>query len=448
MNTVALWALLGCRPSVEALVNEAIPTVVTLRWESTLAGNASVLYGQSRPELSTPMSESSGQQHEVVVYGLKAGQDVALQGVVRDELGNEERTEVVELSLDPPPADLPRFTLTHDSAGLLPGYVLLSLLEPGQGWLVILDQDADPVWFWKVQAALTAMSPSVSLDGSSILFDHYDIQNRTDISGMTRVALDGTDAIQTRLFQGHHDYAELPEGEIAWISVDLREVQHEGETVLVAGDSVLVGAEGGSEATGSERFSFWNRSAPYEPCEHFDGDAHGTGGKDWTHANSLMYLPEDDSLVVLSKNLDALVAFDAFNGEVRWQIGGRDETMQFTQAGRAWSHGHMSQIWDDGFVIFDNGYHNGAISRASEYRFDISAGTYERVWDYAHPDEAFIPLLGDVKKLPDDSYLVSWTSIGTLSRLDATGEILWQAEAELGAATGRALFIEDLYTLR
>jgi len=261
------------------------------------------------------------------------------------------------------------------------------------------------------------------------------------------MSLDGTVREPSRLPLGHHDYAELPDGQVAWIAADIRDAEVEGETIAVAGDSVQVRQEGLEEVEGDQVFSYWDLTDPYVSCDHFYVDANRTGAMDWTHANSLIYLPEDESMVVLSKNLDALVKFDLASGERQWQIGGRDETLSPLGSSRGWSHPHLSHVWEDGFVIFDNAYHTGSASQVTEYRYDLASGIYERVWNYTHPDESFIQILGDVRKLPDATYLVSWTSLGTLSRIDADGDVLWQAESQLGAATGRLSFIEDLYTL-
>ncbi|MCK6505717.1 aryl-sulfate sulfotransferase [Myxococcota bacterium] len=445
-----LFALiLACSPPpvADAVVSDVIPTVVHLNWESTLEGNAFVRFGETSLDFGTPLSSHTGTSHKVAVYGLKAGQDVVLQGVVWDEEGNEETTDLVELSLDAPPEDMPRFEVTQDSDDLLPGYVLLSILEPGQGWVMILDQDADPVWYTRVASGLLAMSPKTSLDGQSILYDHYDVENRTDVSGFTRVSMNGVEQVETRLTAGHHDFAEFPDGEVAWIAADMRDTEVDGKEYYVAGDEVRVRTSGTQDDAGRSIFSFWDSTEPIVTCDHFYDEANYTGAKDWTHANSLIYLPQDESMVVLAKNLDAMVKFEVPSGKFVWQIGGGGQTMSFLGEGFAWSHPHISHVWEDGFVIFDNAYHTNAVSQAAEFRFDVEAGTYERVWSYEHPDKAFVQLLGDVRKLPDATYLMSWTSLGTLSRVDGDGNLLWQAESQLGAATGRVTFIEDLYTL-
>jgi hypothetical protein len=439
--------LSACRRGLpEVSASEAVPTVLTLSWESTTAGVAHVAYGLDDYAQATPASAEAGTRHSVVVYGLKAGETYLLRGVVTAPDGSTEETEPVEIELEPAPQDLPRFSLVVDGDDLLPGYVLTSLLGPDHGWLVILDQDADPVWYHAADSGLSITSSRPSRDGRSILHSQYDIQQRTDLGGVVRVPLDGSPRTLTRTELAHHDFAELPDGQLAWISLDIREAEVEGETVEVAGDRILIGPEGGSEDDATELMSWFDLADPWVVCNHFEADTYGTGARDWVHANSLMYDEAQDRVFAMSKNQDSFLAIDRQTGLLDFQVGGRDATVAFVGGG-GWSHGHMSQRWDDGFMVFDNGYHNGGFSRIEEWRLDEPAGTAEKVFEYVLDDGLFVELLGDVRKLPDDSYLASWTPLGMIHRLDAAGAVTWQVEAELGSATGRVSFIEDLYTL-
>ncbi|MCK6503897.1 aryl-sulfate sulfotransferase [Myxococcota bacterium] len=448
LSSLALAAgALGCQPGrPDAAFSELVPTVLTLRWTSTLRGRAHVELGQEELDVVTPATEGLGTEHAVVVYGLKAGEVYRARGVVTAEDGSVEHTAEVEVEVAPAPPELPRFTLARSDADLLPGYVLTSTLGADQSWVVILDADADPVWFLPADGGLSITSTRPSRDGQDILYSQYDTAQRTDLGGVLRVRLDGSDRLYTRTPLAHHDFAELPDGQLAWIALDIRPAVVEEEEVDVAGDQVMVGAEGGTGEDAQVAFSFWDFFEPWETCKHFDGDVYGTGAKDWSHANSLMYDEEQDAFYILSKNQDGLIKVDRQGGQRQWQANGRFATLE-TLGGRDWSHGHMSQRWSDGFMMFDNGYHNGSTSWVEEYALDEQAGTIEKVFQYQTAPGTFIELLGDARKLPDGSYLASWTSLGTIERLDGEGQLRWQAVAELGAAVGRVSFIEDLYTL-
>ena len=57
-------------------------------------------------------------------------------------------------------------------------------------------------------------------------------------------------------------------------------------------------------------------------------------------------------------------------------------------------------------------------------------------------------LLGDIKKLPNGNYMTSWTEIGTIMEITPDHEIAWRIEADLGAATTRITWFEDIYTMQ
>ena len=108
----------------------------------------------------------------------------------------------------------------------------------------------------------------------------------------------------------------------------------------------------------------------------------------------------------------------------------------------------MSQMWSDGLVMFDNGFHHEKqVSRIVEYAYNDETMTMEEVFSYSDPDGAFSPLLGDVKKLPAGNYMASWMVSGRLTEITPQGDVVWQADMEVGNATSRVTWIEDLYDM-
>ena len=169
---------------------------------------------------------------------------------------------------------------------------------------------------------------------------------------------------------------------------------------------------------------------------------------DYSHCNSLMYDESDDTWLMMCKNLDALFKIDRATGQIIWRAGeGGDFAITGDSEYNAWSHGHMSHFWGDGMVVFDNGYHHDTKSRVVEYAVDQDARTLELVWSYDDPEGRFVPLLGDGRKLPSGNVLPSWTSLGILKEITRDGDVVWEAEADLGEGLGRVRWIEDLYEL-
>ena len=106
----------------------------------------------------------------------------------------------------------------------------------------------------------------------------------------------------------------------------------------------------------------------------------------------------------------------------------------------------MSHFWGDGFLVFDNGYHHAEMSsRVVEYTIDPEAHTLQKVWEFASETGVFNPLLGDARRLPNGNTLVSWTISGMLTEITPDGVVVWRASVDLGSATGRLVYVSDIY---
>ncbi len=457
---VLLLLALGCptdeAPGVWAIqteVNEAVPTVVTVTWTSAEAGVSHVEYGLDGLDRSSPTTSAAATEHAVRLLGLKAGATYRFRVVTEPDGGDPLVSDERELTLAPPPAQLPDLTVSEvDAARMQPGgYVLTSYLQPDNSWVVILDRDGDYVWFHEAAAGLSIPTAKPGRDGQSILYTQNDREQTADLSGTVRVSLDGEIQTVTRILLGHHDFVELPDGTIAWISLETRELTVEKSDFLVAGDVILEAEEGFDDEDGKPPmiFNFFDDYGdPWITCNHFFDEAYGTGAKDWTHCNSLMYDEADDAYLIMCRNLDNLLKISRSNGEIIWEIGGLHATVELP-ADDAWSHGHMSHFWGDGFLVFDNGYHHDPQhSRVAAYDLDTGAGSAALAWDYWDPEERFIPLLGDARRLPGGNTLACWTSAGLMTELTPDGDVVWRLDTDIGTAMGRVTWIEDLYQLR
>ena len=447
-------ATLACSPPVDAVfdTHPQVPTVVTAEWTTPFPAKAWIEYGlDGQLDQVTPPSDSCDQTHEMSVLGLKAGREYSMRAVAQSSNGTIVYGRTQTISLEPPPEDLPQFNVScpEFSADDPEGFILTSTLGVDNGWAVIVDRDGDPVWFHKADGALSITTTVVGRDQKSILHSQYDVQQRTDLGGTVRINLADPEPKLTATRLAHHDFVELPDDRIGWIQLELGEASIDGETVPIASDRIVEMDEGSSDAE-SVIFSFLeDYEEPYPTCEHFYADAYGTGAFDWTHANSLMYDDEDDAYFLMSKNLDALFKIDRSSGSLVWQLGGDDTTLQRIGEGSDFHHAHMSHRWDGGILVFDNGYHKSpAQSRVVEYAIDENLGTYEQVWEYPDPSGRFVQLLGDAQRLPDGNTLISWSTAGLITEVNSSGDVVWQAETELGFSTGRVSWLRDLYRLQ
>ncbi len=455
--------------AVDAVADERLPNVVHLTWNLLApAGEHWVEYGLDGAFDQQSPREPSG--NTATMLGLKSGREYSFRVVVETPAGARIESESGALQVAAAPAELPTFTVGEDdrAAQQAGGVVLTSLLQDGDAWVVVIDRDGDYVW--SVRADEQINIPGVRLDNAStgVVYTQNARKGSGNeaVSGIVHQPFNGSPRTLTATEDAHHDALQLPDGRIAFLReyTEPDVVLEDGETVDLGVDAVALAEEGLLDARAADTIFDFKAHYPEEPwrvCQHFDDPALG-GGKDWVHANSLLYEPDGNTLLVNSRNLDALLALNPDTGEPLWQIGGRygdfsdidgdtigasADAWQVEGPNRTWwSHAHLSHLWEDGFVLFDNGYHHDpTVSRVVEYSLDIPGRSIQKTWEFASETGEFDPLLGDVRKLDNGNYLVSWTLQGMITEVTPEGVVVWRASASLGNATTRVRWLADLY---
>ncbi len=472
------WLLAGCEggegtPDAAALpitglvltVDTVLPTVVHAAWDAGPTGEAWLEYGENPEDLTRRTAAGTGITATAVA--LAEGRNWYFRAAAVDAEGARWESEPVSVGIASAPAALPRFTISDvsDADVDADALVFTSLLQEGTSWVVGLDRQGDYVWWWQSDGNIEVDSVHAAADGKGLVFTHFRLVERP-YAGVVGVRFDGSSWATTWAADGHHDAAQLPSGEIAYIAGQRADAVslEDGTTADLASDRLQLVAEGATSADTPETvFSFLDDYAhqPWRVCSHFDDETPG-GGLNYTHANSVMVDPDRNTLLVQSKNIDALIAVNRESGAVLWQAGGRysdvtdvdgdviptgeDAWMVEGPNGTWWSHGHMSHFWGDGFAMFDNGYHHpDQVSRAVAYALDQDKRTIEKVWEFRSETDSFNPLLGDVRRLSSGNYLISWTIQGMITEITADARVVWRASVALGAATGRLVYVTDVY---
>lgn len=467
---VLLW--IGCAPAPEpvldhlsGLADARFPTVVKVTWESeAIEGETFVEYGLDEAKLDRRTPSATGAA--ATLLGLTAAHTWYFRAVTLEADGVRRESEVGSIDVDAAPAKLPTFTVTDvDDAEIDPdALVFVTLIEDGASAIVGITRSGEYAWWYQSEGQISIPSIHPSADHRGLVFTHHSEQEGKPKAGLLRMSLDGQEEALT-VGDGHHDVIQLPDERIVWIRNEnpLGVSLEDGSVVDLSVDTLVENDEGAPEADATVRFSFLDDypHTPWDTCRHFSEEGQG-GGEDYTHANSVMYDEPHDALLVMSKNLDALVSVDRATGAIRWQAGGRygdiaDESGDTVSSGPDawtvdgpnhtwWSHAHMSHFWGDGFLVFDNGYHHEpAASRVVEYAFSEEAHTLRKVWEFPAEDELFNPLLGDARRLPNGNTLVSWTIAGELTEITPDSRVVWRASTEVGHATGRLVYVPNVY---
>ncbi|MBX2800241.1 MAG: aryl-sulfate sulfotransferase [Myxococcales bacterium] len=500
------WAfILACTsppPLTEVTLTPSVvvPTTVQLSWTTEQSGRSWAEYGivddigAGDLDRRTPTSLVAGTVHAAHLVGLPAAASVRWRVVTEltdgTQLVSEEQTHTVA----DVPAGFPELQLevSEPTAQLQRGYVVTSLIENDGGWAVILDARGRVVWWYDTGHA-GQPPPDLQIPGSvawsgsslplnnrldrttgSVVMSLYDRQQAVDVATVRRIpltAMSADDVVTTRMPSGHHDFVlHSDTSTVTWLAYQPARIDGRDW----AADAVLQTTEGSQQGTVEQVVWTWLDDFDAEPeltTPDQDRFSYDLADFEWTHSNSLMWLPDVGAYFLMSKFLDCVVRIDADTGRHAWVMGG--PFSDFTGPDGApvwedlddsalWSQAHMSHLWLDpstgrgGLAVFDNGKYRDpdgvgapSRSRAVAYAFDESTRTVTEVWSATPGSGGFTNLLGDVRRL-DASYLVSWSTLPEgIEEIGEDGTVLWRVAptedpVNDGLILGRVVWTEEL----
>ncbi len=445
---LALLALTACTSpldvALEVELSEAIPTVVTVSWEPEHPGaeGMGVEFGVG-PALDRRVTArlADDGRCRAQLLGLKPSTRYRLRAVEEDG-GTTYASDRQTVETGPAPAGLPGLTVER-TAGRIPagGFLVTSLLS-SPSWAVILDGDGDYVWWhgpgdeWERSFVPRA---HLSRDGEHVLYEASASALAEGDDGvvgermLVRVSLDGSEVETLSLPGCHHDFVELPDGAVAAIVSDVREV--DGEEV--EGDRIVE-----LDWNGEERASWstWDH-LEYDPADITADDDPG-----WTHANALDFDEGRDAYTLSLRNLDAILRIDRGTGDILWQMGGVDSDFDAAlNVLPLFQRQHQFQHLEGGLLVFDNGTVDEMRSRAVEYSYDEGASELEvrQVWTHVDDPPLFSIGFGDVTRLPSDHTLITWSSPGQIDEVNGDGDLVWRLNAAMGAGFGYTTWVDS-----
>ncbi len=213
----------------------------------------------------------------------------------------------------------------------------------------------------------------------------------------------------------HHDYDELPSGNLLVASDDFNNPSGTVEDYIVELD----------RTTGNIVKTFDLKDVL--PME--EGKSENWINYDWFHNNSVWYDEATNSITLSGRHQDAVINIDYESGELNWIIGDSTNWSEeyqkyfFTPIGDdfewQWSQ-HAAMITPEGYVfILDNGNNKSKVkeeyvsaedsyTRGVMYKIDTDEMTIEQVWEYGKErgSEFYSPYISDVDYIEKDHYIV------------------------------------------
>jgi arylsulfate sulfotransferase len=388
------------------------------------------------------------QVHDVIVAGMRPATSYDVRMAVRDAAGNMTVWPgAFPITTPPLPSTFPPLNVTVAPATTLP-YVTLFVTwfsmpnQPsGGGYVIAVDALGRVVWFYFTRDRV--INVERMSNGHLLLLSSPFQAQEIDLAGnilrrfwATGVSVTGMPpgAIPVATDQFHHEFHELshdPAADFLALSTEIRQFQNypvdEVDLTVtepignVAGDVIVELLEDGTIVRETKLFDILD---PHRICygslAGFYDPVYGFSTRDWTHGNSVIIDPSDNSYVVSLRHQDAIVKIDRVTGQLVWIHGAPERWVQpwssklLTPTGSNFSwqyHQHAPHMQPGGVMtLFDNGNFrvipptligpaSTYFSRGVKYAIDPVAMTTEQIWEYRGTTPFYSGALGDCDPL-------------------------------------------------
>ena len=340
--------------------------------------------GDIRPSY-TPYRPCSRESINLYVAGMRANQTYYLQHEHFD--GSIAMGPVLPFATGGLPPDIPTFTVRNppdQSTSLTEGVLLHSrafnAVTNTADYAVATDLIGRVIWYYKPPPAMTAASWAIvtrPLPGGTFLVTiPVATLNEVDLTGEILRQTNATSVGAQLAVRGvtdpvgafHHEAIRLANGHtLAIMSVERIVVDQQGPGPVDVLADLIVDLDEQWRVVWSwnslDQLDLSRRAVLNEQC---DGPLGGcprlvlaSTANDWTHSNTLHYVPADGSLVVSLRNQDWVIKINYGNGlgsgEVLWRMGpGGDFAIDSTDPAPWFSHQHDVRLDGPFLLVYDN----------------------------------------------------------------------------------------------
>jgi len=168
------------------------------------------------------------------------------------------------------------------------------------------------------------------------------------------------------------------------------------------------------------------------------------GGPDWTHCNTVQYLPEKDQVMLNSRNFGEFYIIDKKTGKIVYRWGNPGAYGKGKLPGGYSDDGdqilwgpHHTQMQPNGNItIFDNGTNRPSGNRSRVIEMDPR--TNKIVWEFAaqgapvQGNSFYSSFQGAAQKLRNGNFLVTSTMEGHMFEVTPDKKIVWEFQNPIG----------------
>ncbi len=170
---------------------------------------------------------------------------------------------------------------------------------------------------------------------------------------------------------------------------------------------------------------------------------------DWSHFNSVSYIPESDQVILNSRNFSEFYLINHKTGAIEWRWGnpsayGQGKKPSWFDNGdqKVFGPHCVTYLGNDRFLLFDNGSERPEGNRSAVMEVDRKTGKI--VWEYAAKDSSsfYSDRSGGVQRLPNGNSLVTSTGGGHLFEVTPSKKIVWDYVSPIHKGKAKC-FLED-----
>ncbi len=402
-----------------------LPTLLWVSWSTDLPsrGSVEVVVGDDEPIVVA--SEEEATDHRVPVLGLPAMTMVSL--IVRSQAGNLESEQTVTATTGTLPSVLPVLDAgTWDrTAATEESYVLLGLGSPTWSGMLVANRRGRVVWHYALDPGCYFVETGMLPEQPGVLAMAWCEEDMF----VHRVPFDPRQPDEhVLLLDGHHAYAPLPDGGLAYCYEECRSWDHEEleREVHACGDGLRILEADGSIST---LFSVWDWGVPASRTLR---RSTADNPADWTHANAIDHLPVRDTLLFSLRNLSAALEIDLSSGVVVEEYGLTDGAAGYEEGTEAFNYQHDPNWTGDDtmLMVTTTEDDNGDLARethAVELTVQEGTGLLEEVWSYHPGPNVFSRSGGGARRLTNGDTLVHWRDPRSrLREVTPDGEVVWE----------------------
>jgi hypothetical protein len=425
--------------------------------------------------VTVPRTASSATEHSIPVVGMRAERDYDIDVVLVGESDEVVGTQTATFTTGALPDDFVDYEFSADPERSSLGYTLLEISGSGTPYLLALDVDGEVVWYYRNTGVVGGVEPT---DRGTFLSNYWPIGIREfdllgNVVGNWQFQADPdadpgdqADVIDEDLLDQfvatlagnpgdpaplpvssddvsftsfHHESWPMPNGNILTLSTTLHDLTPEQRMTFCPDDPLEFGiisdvvVEFEPSGRVVRTWDLWDavdiEQVPgHELCED-RGPFTSELGRDWMHANAVIYDADRDAVIVSARHTNQVIALEHGDEEgpqsdVLW-IFGEHGTMELD--GDPPYYQHAVELQDDGSILlYDNGNDRpGTVigdpdtpmySRAVLYEVDDSSTDrsewmvtqrWEHTVDDADGSVVYARFLGDADLVSNGNVLVT-----------------------------------------